>query len=105
RKSLATMAHAEPEDIAFAPNTAHALATVVNGLKLTETDRIVTLKDEFPNQLYLANLREVAWENFYDAIDSHTKLVAMSEVNYATGFRPPLVEISRYLRERGIPFF
>jgi selenocysteine lyase/cysteine desulfurase len=29
----------------------------------------------------------------------------MSTVNYATGFRPPIEEISRFLRERGVLFY
>jgi selenocysteine lyase/cysteine desulfurase len=45
----------------------------------------------------LPRLREVSWDKFYEAIDAHTKLIAMSEVNYATGFRPPLAEISRFV--------
>ncbi len=49
--------------------------------------------------------REVAWERFYDSVDSTVKLVALSEVNYVTGFRPPLAEISHFLKARGIPLF
>src|SRR5581483_3784869 len=50
-------------------------------------------------------LREVPWEKLYDAIDGRTRLVAISEVNYATSLRPPLAEISKFVRERGITFF
>ena len=98
RASLARLIRAQAEDIAFTPSAAHALAIVVSALGRELTaGNIVTLRDDFPNQLYLPRLREVAWENFYGAIDSQTKLIAISEVNYATGFRAPLVEISRAL--------
>lgn len=105
RESLARLLHATPDDIAFAPSAAHVLAMVVAGLESGAQDCILTLQDEFPNQLYQPNLREVPWRGFYDAIDSSVKLVAISEVNYATGFRPPLSEISGVLAQRGIPLF
>jgi len=105
RGSLARLIHAAPDDIAFAGTAAHALSTVVTGLNLGEGDCILTLTDEFPNQLYQPHLREVPWDQFYSSIDSSVKLVAISEVNYATGFRPPLGEISGFLSQRGIPLY
>ncbi|MEQ1946180.1 MAG: aminotransferase class V-fold PLP-dependent enzyme [Bryobacteraceae bacterium] len=101
RLALARLIHASPDDIAFTPSAAHALALVVTGLGLNTPDagvaNVVTLAGDFPNQLYLPRLREVPWEKFFESIDAQTKLVAISEVNYATGFRPPLGEISRYI--------
>ena len=105
RGALARLLNASPEDIAFAPSAAHVLSTVVTGIALGPQDSILTLADEFPNQLYLPNLREVPWNEFYASIDHSVKLVAISEVNYATGFRPPLAELSRVLKARGIPLF
>ena len=100
RGSLARLIHAASDDIAFVPSTAHALAQIVVGLGLYDAPcdaNVVTLQSDFPNQLYLPNLREVPWLSFYDAIDANTRLIAISEVNYATGFRPPLAEISRFV--------
>lgn len=100
RGSLARLIHAASDDIAFMPSAAHALSQIVVGLGLYEapaTANVVTLQSDFPNQLYLPNLREVSWSSFYDAIDANTKLIAVSEVNYANGFRPPLAEISRFV--------
>jgi selenocysteine lyase/cysteine desulfurase len=39
------------------------------------------------------------------SINSRTRLVAMSTVNYTSGFRPPIEEILPLLRERNIPVF
>ncbi|MEQ1883614.1 MAG: aminotransferase class V-fold PLP-dependent enzyme [Bryobacteraceae bacterium] len=101
RRSLARLIYASPDDIAFTPSAAHALALVVNGLRLSTANlgdaNVVTLAGDFPNQLYLPDVREVPWERFFESINSQTKLVAISEVNYATGFRPPLGEISRFI--------
>ncbi|HML18125.1 MAG TPA: aminotransferase class V-fold PLP-dependent enzyme, partial [Bryobacteraceae bacterium] len=49
--------------------------------------------------------REVPWERFYESIDERTRLVALSEVNYSSGFRPPLDELSRFVRERDVTLF
>jgi cysteine desulfurase/selenocysteine lyase len=102
RGSIARLINASAEDIAFVPSAAHALSLIVNGLGLSENsfsgpENVVTLEGDFPNQLYLPRLHEVAWERFYEAIDQHTKLIAISEVNYATGFRAPIAEISRFV--------
>jgi cysteine desulfurase/selenocysteine lyase len=111
RSSLARLIHAAVDDIAFVPSAAHALSLVVSGLGLSNANagvsherggdehslNVVTLQGDFPNQLYLPRLREVPWEQFYEAIDVQTKLIAISEVNYSTGFRPPLAEISRFV--------
>jgi selenocysteine lyase/cysteine desulfurase len=105
RGSIARLLHATAEDIAFAPSAAHGLSTVIGALKLSPGEVIVTLEGEFPNQLYQPNVREVRWKNFYEVIDSNVKLVALSEVNYATGFRPPLAQIAAFLKDRGIPFY
>src|SRR5580704_5619100 len=105
RGSVAKLIGATPDDISFVSNAASALGMVLAGLDLKPDENIVTLQDEFPNYLYMEQMREVAWERFYESIDSKTRLVAISEVNYSTGFRPPLAEISKFTRERGIVLF
>ena len=69
RESLARLIHANGADIAFIPGAAHALALVMSGIELAPEDNIVTLRDDFPNQLYLPQLREVPWENFFASIE------------------------------------
>jgi len=105
RASIARLIHAEPDDIAFVPNAAAALSIVLSGIAPKPDENIVTLDDEFPNYLYQGLAKRVPWDRFYDSVDDRTRLVAFSEVNYATGFRPPLAEISRFLGERGVPLF
>jgi len=105
RASIARLIHAQPEDIAFVSNTASALSVVLAGIAPKPGENIVTLDDEFPNYLYQDAARKVSWERFYESIDDRTRLVAFSEVNYATGFRPPLADISSFLCERGVPLF
>jgi selenocysteine lyase/cysteine desulfurase len=110
RASIARLIHATPDDIAFLTNSASALGLLAGGIDWKPGENVVTLAEEFPNCLYLPALvgrhgvefREVPWECFYSAIDARTRLVALSEVNYANGFRPPLEEVTGFLRSRGV---
>ena len=104
RGAIARLIHASPDDIAFVPNTAAALAIVTSGLGL-KPGEVITLADEFPTNLYIPGVRQVCWERFYESIDARTRMVALSEVNYCTGFRAPLEDISRFLRNRGVLLF
>jgi cysteine desulfurase / selenocysteine lyase len=113
RESIGKLIGATADDVAFIPSASAALGLVAGGIDWRPGDNVVTLADEFPNYLYLPALverygvefREVSWSRFFDSIDEKTRLVALSEVNYASGFRPPLAEMSRFLRERGVVFF
>jgi len=105
RASIARLIHAEPADIAFMPNAAAALSSVLSGIAPRPDENIITLDDEFPNYLYQGLARKVPWEQLQDSVDDGTRLVAFSEVNYATGFRPPLSDLVKFLRERSVPLF
>ena len=109
RAPIASLIGAVPDDIAYIPNSSTALGMLAAGIDWRAGDNVVTLADEFPNCLYLPALierhgvefREVPWGKFYQTIDSKTRLVVLSEVNYSTGFRAPVAEISKFLHERG----
>jgi selenocysteine lyase/cysteine desulfurase len=110
RARIAEFIRCQPADIAFIHNASAALSLLLGGLDWKTGDQIVTLEDEFPNHYYYpSHLRgcgvefvETAWEGFCAALTPRTRLVAISTVNYSTGFRPPLEEISETLRRRGI---
>ena len=109
REAIARLIHADRTDIAFVPNAASALALLMTGIDWQPGDRIVTLRDEFPNNIYspalLANrgvgFIEASWEGFYEALTERTRLVVLSEVGYMNGRRPPLAEISRRVHALG----
>jgi selenocysteine lyase/cysteine desulfurase len=105
RGSIAKLIHASADDIAFIPNAASALTTVIAGLNLAPEDNLVTLDGEFPNYLYAERAHRVDWRQLEESVDARTRLVAFSEVNYSLGFRPPLHRISEFLTDRGVPLF
>ena len=110
RESIGRLIHCDASDIAFVPNASTALSLLFGGLDWKPGDRVVTLQDEFPNHYYYAeHLRhrgvefvETPFAGFYDAVTSRTRAVAISTVNYSTGFRAPLEEVAAFLRERGV---
>ncbi len=98
------------EDIAFAPSAAAAVSLFLSGIDWREGDRIVTLRNEFPNQYYYAKwlgsrgveLVEVAQIN---ALPERTRAIVASTVSYITGYRPDVAAISRLAKEAGALFY
>lgn len=111
RQAIGRLIGCTAADIAFIPTAGAALSLLLNGIAWRSGDQIVTLTNEFPNNLYGPALleergvrfAEVPWQDFWDAAGQReTRLVAISTVSYSTGFRPPVEEISRFCRDRGI---
>ena len=112
RAAIGRLIHCEADDVGFVPNASTALGILLGGVNWRAGDRIVTLAGEFPNNLYAPHFAgpdvefvETTWERFYEAITPRTRLVAVSLLNYASGFRTPVEEIAPYLRERGVMLY
>ena len=95
RAQAAELIGAEPDDVAFIPNTATALSWVVNGIRWTPGDHVVTLPHEFPNNEYFARVLEqrgikytqaalpdglFSMDKFLAEITERTRLVILSSV-------------------------
>jgi len=116
RKLAAEMIGAQVHQLAFMRNTSDALSTVANGLRLKAGDNIVTFRHEFPSNIYpWLRLREalgvevrfceeldgrVCVEELIGLIDDRTRIVAISHVQYASGFRADLERLGRVARAR-----
>ena len=114
RQLVAGMLGALPNQVAFVRNTSDALSTVANGLRWQAGDNLVTFRHEFPSNLYpWLRLRDtlgvevrvceerdgrVEVEELMRLIDSRTRIVAISQVQYASGFRADLEQIGRAAR-------
>ncbi|MGI8838052.1 MAG: aminotransferase class V-fold PLP-dependent enzyme [Pyrinomonadaceae bacterium] len=115
RQLLAAMLGARPEQVAFVRNTSDGLSTVANGLRWQLGDNLVTFRNEFPSNVYpwlrlsdafgvevrMAEERDgrVDLNELLGLIDSKTRLVAISQVQYASGFRADLERIGRAARD------
>lgn len=115
RKLLANMLGARPEQVAFVRNTSDALSTVANGLRWKAGDNIVTFSREFPSNMYpWLRIRDVFGVEvrmceerggridlgeFESLVDQHTRVIAISHVQYASGFRIDLKRLGRLARQ------
>jgi selenocysteine lyase/cysteine desulfurase len=120
RRLAADLLHCSPREIAFIKNTSEGVSIVANGLDLSPGDNVVSTNIEFPANIYpwmrLAgngvSLKlvpnkdgRVPFEDIARAADENTKVVALSSVEFGTGFRHDLKRIGQFCRERGIFFF
>ena len=116
-RRLASLIHARSEQIALTASTGDSLTHIAQGLQWQEGDTIISAEGEFPTNIYpWLNLQaqgvklhiiptrnaRIVPEDVFAAIDEHTKLVSLSLVEFATGYRNDITTIVAYCHERGI---
>ncbi|HEY9257081.1 aminotransferase class V-fold PLP-dependent enzyme, partial [Chitinophaga sp.] len=113
RQQVARMINAQPTEIAFISNTAHAM-TLLYGMFPTSYE-IITMRDEFPTSFVGwmhhghtirfvesdAN-RNISLEAIAAQITPATKILITSHVMFRTGFRQQLKEIGALCKQHGI---
>lgn len=115
RKIIAGMLNVKDEQIAFMRNTSDGFATIANGLDWNSSDNLVSFEREFPANFYPwrrvhekfgVELRmcperngRIDMNEFISLIDENTKLVAISAVQFASGFRADLDKIGEAARK------
>jgi len=120
RALLADLLGARPEQVAFMRNTSDALSTVANGLNWRSGDNIVTFSREFPSNIYpwlrvrdafgvevrMCEERDgrIDFTELSSLVDQHTRVVAISHVQYASGFRMDLERLGRLARQHDALF-
>ncbi len=116
RQAAARLINASPGEIAIVKNTSEGIATVALGLDWKPGDRIVAFREEFPANYYpwlrLANRGvDITWLSIYDPLEKiadaipGARLLAISFVNYLSGYRVDLETIGQLCREHGCFFF
>ena len=119
RKDAAALVNASPDEIAFVKNTSHGLSLVAGGINWQRGDEIIIADQEFPANVYpWQNLKKqgvkvktvrsrkgrLLVDDFAKAVNSRTKLISVSSVEYATGFRNDIAAIGRMCRKHKILF-
>jgi cysteine desulfurase / selenocysteine lyase len=112
--------HADPLDIAFIKNTSEGIGIVAEGFPWKPGDNIITAAEEYPSNIYpwmnlagrgvevrtLASRERRLWvDDLRTLIDKRTRIVSLSFVEFASGFRNDLDAIGSLCHERGIHFF
>jgi len=114
RRLVADMLGALPEQVAFMRNTSDGLSTVANGLDWRPGDNLVTFRGEFPSNIYpwlrvrdafgvevrMCEERDgrIDLDELIGLIDGKTRIVAISQIQFASGFRADLERIGRGAR-------
>ncbi|HEX4607161.1 MAG TPA: aminotransferase class V-fold PLP-dependent enzyme [Urbifossiella sp.] len=108
------------DDVFFVPNTTFGIGVVAEGFPWRPGDNVVLPADEYPaNQYAWLNLAargvearrvptragRVLVDDLRAAMDARTRVLAVSAVQFATGFRADLDALGDLCRARGVFFF
>jgi selenocysteine lyase/cysteine desulfurase len=120
RQRCATLINARSVDeIVLMPNTATGINTAALSLPLRPGDNVLVLDGDYPANIYpWMNLAHrgvltkfvpqrgggLDIDLLMSRVDSHTRVIAMSTVVFATGYRNNLAEVGKLCQERGIFF-
>ena len=117
RSSLATLVSVSPDQVSITRGTAHGISLLARGLDWKEGDNIVGARLEYPANLFAwmacrergVELRlvepedgRVTPEAVLSLVDGHTRVVALSFVEFWNGYRVDLAEIGAECRKRGV---
>jgi len=116
RQAAARLINAAPVEIAILKNTSEGIATVAEGLDWKSGDRLIAFEEEFPanyNPWHRLARRgvEVTWLSIYDPPDRiaanirGARLLAISYVNYLSGYRIDLRQLGKLCHQHGCFFF
>ena len=114
RDLVGEMLGVRADQVAFLRNTSDGIASIANGLTWTAGDNIVSFAREFPANFYVwRRIRDefgvemrfadehngrIDIDEFISMIDGKTRVVAISAVQFASGFRADLERIGRAAR-------
>lgn len=119
RGLAARLINADADEIAFVKNTSEAISFVANGLSWQTGDNVVLASAEFPANVYpwqalrsrgvqvrmvLEEDGRVPIEQIMQSIDSRTRVVTVSSVQYASGYRTDLATLGEYCQSKGVFF-
>ncbi|MDB5774191.1 MAG: aminotransferase class V-fold PLP-dependent enzyme [Herbaspirillum sp.] len=120
RDKYARLINAEADEIAYTKNISDGLNMVATALPWASGDNVVLCPElEHPNNVYpWLNLRgggletrmvpphhgHIPIDDIISRIDARTRLVTVSSVSFAPGFRTDIEKLGRVCRERGIFF-
>lgn len=110
----------DPLNIAFIKNTSEGIGIVAEGFPWRPGDNVIIAAEEYPANVYpWMNLHargvevkrltgtdgRLTVDDIRAAVDGRTRVVSLSAVQFASGFRNDLDAIGGLCRERGLLFF
>ncbi len=123
RQAFARIIHVEdPQRIVIIPSVSYGIATVAKNLHLSPGDKIIVAGEQFPSNVYawqkltasrrgvlttiappetLSHRGKIWNERILEAIDGHTRMVAIGHVHWSDGTKFDLAAIRRRTHEVG----
>lgn len=110
---------AHPHELVVMPNTAAGINTAANSLPIRAGDNVIVLDGDYPANIYPwynlvhrgVEVRRIPQRNggldlaiLRDAITPRTRVIALSSVMFASGFRNDLAAVGQICKARGIFF-
>lgn len=116
RHAAARLVNAHRDEIAMVKNTSEGVATIANGVGWRPGDKIVAFREEFPANFYPwkrleAKGVQVEWLSVFDPLDRideacrGARLLALSFVQYLSGYRADLEAVGEICHRHGAIFF
>jgi cysteine desulfurase/selenocysteine lyase len=120
RDQAALLLNAHRDEIAFIHSTTHGIGLIAEGYPWQPGDNVVTAAEEYPSNIYPwknlesrgVSLRQVEsrdgrieLDDLAAAIDRSTRVLAISHVEFSTGFRNDLDALVELCQARGIALF
>jgi cysteine desulfurase / selenocysteine lyase len=120
RSSAARLLNADPGEIALIQNTSEGVSLFANGLEWKAGDEVVSVEGEFPANYYRwkalekegVRLRlvrpeagETPIESFENALTPRTRVVAVSFVQFLSGYRLNLLQLGKLCADHGVLLF
>lgn len=117
RSQVAELINANSDEVTFSKCTSEGISLVANGLSWQNGDNIVTSNVEFPANMYpwlalrdrgvevrtvLEEDGRIPIEGLIEAINSRTRVLAISSVQFASGFRTDLATLGEYCQSKGV---
>jgi len=117
RGQCAELVGANVDEIAFTKNTSEGISFVANGLHWQTGDNVVITNVEFPANVYpwqalrargvdvrmvLEEDGRIPLERLSESIDSRTRVVSISSVQFASGFRTDLATLGEFCQSKGV---
>ncbi len=119
RRSASRLLGCRPGEVAFLKNTSEGINLVARGLDWRPGDNVVSAEGEFPANIYpwmalaeqgvelrLVPEREgrIRFRDVRDRMDSRTRVLALSFVEFLSGFRHDVPRLGELCRKRGVLF-
>ncbi|MGN1412629.1 MAG: aminotransferase class V-fold PLP-dependent enzyme [Anaerovoracaceae bacterium] len=119
RRELARLVGCSPEEIIFTKNTTEGNCMLAAGLKFSPGDKVIVADLDYPGNIYCWRQKQkdglvldvvrsrngiVDEDEIIRRMDGKTKVVALSYVQYGSGYKANLKKIGNECRKRGILF-